>query len=109
MHEIEIIVSLQVDHDEVDGKLTEQEAQYAGLQAVANALKQVEGMGFSHDLADVASVGVAGVETWAARKSDLLTDVANDFETEGCEGMGTVSIATMNKIRKALGWELLPE
>ncbi len=39
--------------------------------------------------------------------TELLTELANDFETEGCQGMGTVSIETMNKVRKVLGWDLL--
>ena len=44
----------------------------------------------------------------------LLTDVANDYETAGCdaltsdgEGMGTVGVHQMNKVRVALGWEPL--
>jgi hypothetical protein len=38
---------------------------------------------------------------------DLLTDIVNDFETSGCEDCGTVSITTINKARKVLGFEPL--
>jgi len=40
---------------------------------------------------------------------DLLEEVANDFETEGCDGCGTLSIKVMNKIHAALGWEPLDD
>ena len=39
----------------------------------------------------------------------LLREVGNDFETEGCQGCGTVSVTTMNKVRTILGWEPLKE
>ena len=38
-----------------------------------------------------------------------LTDIINDFETEGCEGQGTVRISTINKARKLLGMEPLDD
>jgi len=39
----------------------------------------------------------------------LLEDVANDFETEGCESCGTVSTETINKVREILGWDKLDD
>jgi hypothetical protein len=38
---------------------------------------------------------------------ELLEEVANDFETAGCEDCGTISTTVMNKVRKKLGWPLL--
>ena len=38
---------------------------------------------------------------------EIMADLANDFETEGCEGQGTVSIPEMNKVREVLGWNTL--
>jgi hypothetical protein len=37
----------------------------------------------------------------------LLEEVANDYEDAGCDGCGTISVETINKVRKALGWEPL--
>ena len=37
----------------------------------------------------------------------LLKEVATDYQDEGCEGCGTISVTTINKVREALGWELL--
>ena len=34
----------------------------------------------------------------------LLTEVADDAETEGCDGMATIRLATLKKIRKVLGY-----
>jgi hypothetical protein len=39
----------------------------------------------------------------------LLEDVANDFETEGCESCGTVSTETINRVREILGWNKLDD
>jgi hypothetical protein len=36
-----------------------------------------------------------------------LEDICNSFETEGCEGCGTVDIKVINKARKLLGWNKL--
>lgn len=36
---------------------------------------------------------------------DLLVDVVNDYEDEGCEDCGTISAHTHNKIRKFLGYK----
>jgi hypothetical protein len=37
----------------------------------------------------------------------ILSDVANDFETEGCQNCGTVSVESNNKLRKLVGFEPL--
>ncbi len=39
----------------------------------------------------------------------VLTDIVNDFETEGCEGCGTVQTSTINKARKLLGMKPLED
>jgi hypothetical protein len=59
VHEIEILVTLQVDSD---GKLSLPESEEAAKEAVENALRLVEGSGFSHSHADVASVGISSVD-----------------------------------------------
>lgn len=43
------------------------------------------------------------------RYKQILIDICNNFETEGClgEGCGTVDTATINKARKLLGWNKL--
>lgn len=35
----------------------------------------------------------------------MLIDLGNDFDTEGCDGIGTVYTSTMNRIYDVLGWE----
>ena len=40
---------------------------------------------------------------------ELLVEVANDFEDAGCERCGTISTSTINRVREALGWDLLKE
>ena len=42
-------------------------------------------------------------EATIERLLQLLSDVVDDFETSGCEGMGTVPISTINKLRNELG------
>ena len=59
MKEVRVLVTLQVDND---GDEPDSPARCAAVQAVANALSQVEGMGFSHDTLPDASVGVVDVE-----------------------------------------------
>lgn len=36
---------------------------------------------------------------------EVLQAVFEDYDTEGCEGMGTIMEATINKVRVALGYE----
>ena len=62
MHEVVVIVTLQVDPDELETELTQAAADQAGLQAVTNALELVQANGFSYDLAGSVSIGVAAVE-----------------------------------------------
>ncbi len=43
------------------------------------------------------------------KEREIITDVCNDFETEGCESMGTVTIETMNRLRALVGFDLLDD
>lgn len=38
---------------------------------------------------------------------NLLEDVVEDFEVEGCDGCGTIGIPTINKVRATVGYEPL--
>jgi hypothetical protein len=38
---------------------------------------------------------------------EVLTDLANSAETEGCDNCATVSLETRNRARVALGWKEL--
>lgn len=40
---------------------------------------------------------------------ELLSDVASDFEVEGCDGCGTITIQMMNQVHRVLGWKLVEE
>lgn len=40
---------------------------------------------------------------------DLLIEIANDYEDEGCDGCGTISVGVINKVRENLHWDLLPD
>jgi hypothetical protein len=57
--EVELKITLQLDHD---APITDDKMKLAAKQAVTNALKREEDMGFAHDLADDVSIGVADVE-----------------------------------------------
>ena len=35
---------------------------------------------------------------------DMLTELLNSVQTEGCDGCGTVDLETVNKGRRLLGW-----
>ena len=39
----------------------------------------------------------------ARRLRELLQDVADAYEDEGCNGCGTVDVGTMNRVRAELG------
>ena len=41
------------------------------------------------------------------KEREVIEDVCNDFETEGCDGMGTVTIEEMNKLRSLVDFVLL--
>ena len=56
---VHLTVELQVQSDK---PITLPEATAGALHAVEEALKNAENRGFNHDLADCASIGVAGVE-----------------------------------------------
>jgi len=58
-YEVEVKVTLQVDADEPQ---TPKRIKWAAKQAVSNALQFAYDNGFTHDLADDASIGVADVE-----------------------------------------------
>ena len=36
---------------------------------------------------------------------EVLEAVFEDYDTEGCDGMGTIMESTINKVRVALGYE----
>lgn len=57
--EVELKVTLQLD---ADSPQPADKIKLAARQAVSNALKREEDMGFEHDLADTVSIGVADVE-----------------------------------------------
>jgi hypothetical protein len=38
---------------------------------------------------------------------EILTDLANSAETEGCDDCATISLETLNRARVALGWKEL--
>lgn len=40
---------------------------------------------------------------------DLLSEVANSFENEGCDGCGTIEAIVIDKVRLALGWSTLAD
>lgn len=42
-----------------------------------------------------------------SEEKEIIIDVCNDFETEGCDGCGTVSVEAMNKLRALVGWDSL--
>ena len=44
-----------------------------------------------------------------AKLRDLLADVANSFLQEGCDRCGTIDVATINRVRQELGWQLLDD
>ena len=48
-------------------------------------------------------------EKTIAKLRGLLLSVVNAFETEGCDGCGTVDIATINAVREELGMEPLED
>lgn len=39
--------------------------------------------------------------------TDMLTELLNSVETEGCDGCGTVGLEVVNKGRRLLGWSEL--
>lgn len=64
--EITVNVIAEIEMDEQGAAENAEAMRKAVDQAVANALKQAEDNGFTHDLANVASVSIKGVETVSA-------------------------------------------
>jgi hypothetical protein len=57
---------------------------------------------------DLAHLRVKGMDECGEAES-ILKDICNSFETEGCEGCGTVSTTTIDKARVFLGWNKLDD
>ena len=67
--EVQILVTAQVDFDDgtpdfVEGDPGEYRMRESVREAVANALELVEGAGFSHDMASIASVGIVSCDVY---------------------------------------------
>lgn len=72
MHEVQLIVTCQVDSD---GQLTESQSVEAALDAVSEALNHAMNRGFVHRHADVASVGIADVRP---KIKTVICDICNN-------------------------------
>jgi hypothetical protein len=60
--EVKILVTLQVDPDDVNKTFPMKDLQNTAKEAIENALNLVENAGFSHTLANEVSIGVQSVE-----------------------------------------------
>ena len=72
--EVQILVTAQIDVDDgtpdfADGDPGEHRMRESVREAVANALELVEGAGFSHDMASIASVGIVDCEVFTPNAS----------------------------------------
>ena len=104
--DISINVSLRIwPIDPGSDSIPDEQLQRAMQAAILYAVKHGETEGFVHDLSERISIEVLNVTVGSVR--DLLVELANDFEIEGCTDTGTLSIETMNKVHAVLGWDPL--
>ncbi len=61
MSENLVVVELQVDPNDPNAKMSEEDMQEAAIQAVRNAVQFAYENGFSHEFADVCSIGLVDV------------------------------------------------
>ena len=57
MHEIRVLVTLQVDEADKDDQVAAEDMDDAAVEAVENAVRAAEGNGFTHSLDDKLCIG----------------------------------------------------
>lgn len=59
---LKILVEVDIEPDDKDLSLSSQDLENSAVEAVNNAVKMAEDLGFNHDLSDEVSISVMSVE-----------------------------------------------